>query len=296
MLLNLLDGSSPLYKLSDWLSGYSDGLGEFAAEAGKYNDKRLGATLDAIYASDRHELLTSLSARAIALHEVDTGIMHNDTTTVTLTGTYERGQAEGSEVKLAHGYNKDHRPDYKQIVFGLNESADGYVPVLVQLYSGNQSDDKTHQVNWQALREFLGKAGFIYIADSKLSSTENLLMIDAAGGQFISVLPATRSEVKDYYKELGQLDPLAQAAQLPGQWPTKWKTAESQGATWFTGQSQGRTPRKASGCCGCGAAPKPPKMPAEGRKPSPKWSRNCRNFCQNSTGITSKPGSKSRHT
>lgn len=227
MLLNLLDGSTPLYKLSDWLSAYSDGLGEFAGEAGKYNDKRLGATLDAIYAGNRHGLLTSLSARMIALHELDTSIMHNDTTTITLTGAYERDQAAGSEVKLAHGYNKDHRPDYKQIVFGLNVSADGFVPVLAQLYSGNKSDDKTHQANWQALREFLGKADFIYIADSKVSSTENLLAIARAGGKFISILPATRSEVKDYYRELGQLDRLAQPASLPGQWPVAYEVENS---------------------------------------------------------------------
>lgn len=226
MLLNLLDSSSPLYKVGTWLSEYSDGLGEFAVEAGKYNDKRLGATLDAIYAGDRHELLTCLSSRAIALHELDTGIMHNDTTTVTFTGAYERDQAEGSEIKLTQGYNKDHRPDYKQIVFGLNVSADGHVPVLAQLYSGNKSDDKTHQVNWQALREFLGKADFIYIADSKLSSTENLLMIAGAGGKFISVLPATRTEVKDYYKELAQLDKLAQGA-LPEQWAVAYEVENS---------------------------------------------------------------------
>lgn len=226
MLLNLLDSSSPLYKVGSWLSEYSDGLGEFAVEAGKYNDKRLGATLDAIYAGDRHELLTCLSSRAIALHELDTGIMHNDTTTVTFTGAYDRDQAEGSEIKLTQGYNKDHRPDYKQIVFGLNVSADGHVPVLAQLYSGNKSDDKTHQVNWQALREFLGKADFIYIEDSKLSSTENLLMIAAAGGKFISVLPATRSEVKDYYKELAGLGDLTQGA-LPEQWAVAYEAENS---------------------------------------------------------------------
>ncbi len=235
LLLNLLDGCSPLYKLSEWLSAYSDGLGEFATEADRYNDKRLGSTLDAVFISDRHELLTELSARAIALHEVDTNIMHNDTTTVTFTGAYNRDQAEGSEVKLTYGYNKDHRPDYKQIVFGLNVSADGYVPVLAQLYSGNKSDDKTHQANWQALREFLGKADFIYIADSKLTSTENLVMIDGAGGLFISLLTGTRSEVRNYYKELEQLGKLPQmgqpgapgAAQLPEQWAVAYEVENS---------------------------------------------------------------------
>lgn len=227
LLLNLLDGSSPLYKLSDWLSGYSDGLGEFATEANKYNDKRLGATLDAIYESNRHELLTKLSARAIALHELDMGVIHNDTTSVTFTGIYERDQAAGSEVKLTHGYNKDHRPDYKQIVFGLNVTADGFVPVLAQLYSGNKSDDKTHQPNWQALRDFLGKTDFIYIADSKLSSTENLVMIADAGGKFISVLPATRSEVRDYYKELRQMLSESTEEVLPRQWALAYEVENS---------------------------------------------------------------------
>ena len=206
LLLNLLDSGQPLYKVSDWLSPYSDGIGELPILAGKYHDKRLGSALDALYSASRHTILTEISSKAIALHGLDTGRVHNDTTTVTFSGAYERDRGKGSEVKLTQGYNKDHRPDMKQVVFGLNVCADGHVPLLSHLYSGNQSDSGTHQDNWQSLRALLGTVDFHYIADSKLSSTENLMLINDAGGKFTSILPATRKEVKAFHSGLSQGD------------------------------------------------------------------------------------------
>jgi len=226
LLLNLLDSSRPLYRISDWLSGYTDGLGEFGKEGQKFHDKRLGASLDALYLTNRHSLLSELSGRAIATHEICTDFIHNDTTTVTFTGAYERNQASGSELVMTQGYNKDHRPECKQIVFGLNVSGDGYVPLLAQLYSGNTSDDQTHQVNWQALRELLNRVDFIYIADSKLCSTENLQLIAGTGGLFISILPATRKEVQDFHKKLGQIE-APDSPDLPCNWEESYRVENS---------------------------------------------------------------------
>lgn len=227
LLLNLLDSSRPLYRVSDWLSGYTDGLGEFEKEAQKFHNKRLGASLDALYSANRHSLLSELSGRAIAKHKICTDFVHNDTTTVTFTGAYEQNQATGSEIIMTQPYNKDHRPDCKQIVFGLNVSGDGYVPLLAQLYRGNTSDDQTHQVNWQALRELLNRVDFIYIADSKLCSTENLLFIAGVGGLFISILPATRKEVQDFYKELAEIVE-ADSPDLPCNWEESYRVENSQ--------------------------------------------------------------------
>jgi len=41
----------------------------------------------------------------------------------------------------------------------LNITADGNVPLSFGLFHGNRTDDTTHIPNWNALREFLGKAG-----------------------------------------------------------------------------------------------------------------------------------------
>ena len=43
---------------------------------------------------------------------------------------------------LTHGINKDHRPDLKQLVLGLNVTADGAVPISHRIYDGNQTDDR----------------------------------------------------------------------------------------------------------------------------------------------------------
>lgn len=226
LLLNLLDSPSPLYQVSDWLGDYTDGMGEFGKEAQKFHDKRLGTSLDALYASNRHTILSELSGQVIAKHKICTDFIHNDTTTVTFAGKYERNQAKGSELIMTQGYNKDHRPECKQLVFGLNVSGDGHVPLLAQLYSGNKSDDQTHTVNWQALREMLNRVDFIYIADSKLCSTENLLFIASAGGLFISILPATRKEVQDFYKVLSEIvEP--NSPDLPCNWEAVYRKENS---------------------------------------------------------------------
>lgn len=205
LLLNLLDSNKPLYKISDWLSDYTDGLGEFSSESQKYNDKRLGTTLDKLYSSSRDTILTELSGKAIELHEIATEVFHNDSTTVTFKGAYTNSKAAESDIEIKHGYNKDYRPDCKQLVFGLTVSADGYVPLLSKFYSGNTSDDSTHIPNWDALRKLVNKADFTYIADSKLSTIENLLHISENGGFFISILPKSRKETRTFLETLSAL-------------------------------------------------------------------------------------------
>jgi transposase len=144
--------------------------------------------------------MTELSANAIRVHQLLTEVLHNDTTSITFIGAYNG--VDPKAVKIMHGYNKDHRPDCKQIVFGLNITADGHVPVSYQIYDGNQADVTTHVPNWEQLREMLGKEDFIYVADSKLCSYENLHTIDENGGQFITVVPRNFCEVKGFLERV----------------------------------------------------------------------------------------------
>ena len=80
--------------------------------------------------------------------------IHNDSTTVSFSGAYE--QQSPDAILLKFGHNKENRPDYKQIVFGLNITEDGHVPISYQAFNGNQADVTTHMPNWDHLREFLG--------------------------------------------------------------------------------------------------------------------------------------------
>lgn len=200
LVQNIVVAPKPLYEISEWLKSYADGQGEFGYEAKKFTDDRLGDALDALYKSDRQSIMTQISCKAIAIHELAVSVVHNDSTTITMQGAYDKQEKEGVQIK--HGYNKDHRPDCKQIVFGLNVVADGHVPISMNLYDGNTSDDQTHVANWDELRSFLGEADFCYIADSKAATHENMTHIDQNKGKFISLLPATRKEARTFKQQL----------------------------------------------------------------------------------------------
>lgn len=200
LVMNIMVSAKPLYRVEDWLHDYLDGVTEERVEAAKYNDDRLGRNLDLLFVADRASFLMELSAKAIVLHQLVTETIHNDSTSVTFLGAYDAADPEA--VRITHGYNKDHRPDCKQIVFGLNITGDGHVPLGYQLYDGNQADVTTHIPNWQHLRELLEREDFIYVADSKLCSEENLKTIADNGGRFITVVPRNFREVKDFLERV----------------------------------------------------------------------------------------------
>lgn len=212
MTMNILVSAKPLYRVEDWLHDYLDGVTEKRFEAAKYNDDRLGRNLDYLFDADRSSFITELSANAIRVHQLETNEVHNDSTSVTFIGAYNG--IDHKAVNITHGYNKDHRPDCKQIVFGLNITGDGHVPLSYQLYDGNQADVTTHIPNWEHLREMLGKEDFIYVADSKLCAYENLQAIAEKGGQFITVVPRNFREVKGFLDRVREGEQVQWQAEL----------------------------------------------------------------------------------
>ncbi len=118
MITNIIVAPKPLYLLKEWLSDYTDSYDGSEILADHFNDDCLGRKLDKLYSAPRDMMMTEISLRAIALHELDTSKIHNDSTSVTFSGAYN--DQDPDTVQLKTGYNKDHRPDCKQIVFGLN--------------------------------------------------------------------------------------------------------------------------------------------------------------------------------
>lgn len=201
---NIICQNKPLYKIQEWLSRYTDGLCDEVVEANIFNDDRLARSLNALFYADRHSFMTEVSGNAILAHKLLTAAMHNDSTTITFKGKYDNPDPEA--VKLKHGHNKDYRPDCKQVVFNLNITSDGHVPLSYQLLDGNTPDDVTHIPNWNALRTLLGNEDFIYVADCKLCSQKNLKHISNNGGRFITIIPKGRLEVKLFKKALQKED------------------------------------------------------------------------------------------
>jgi len=200
LIHNLLVSPGPLYRIAEWAAPLEPHvLGLTPVQKSALNDDRVARSLDALVSERGRGIWFRLALRIIKQFEVDTERMHFDTTTVTFHGKYE-GSVE--DPKITHGHNKDHRPDLKQLLFGLTVSSDGAVPLHHQVHSGNKSDDSVHQGNLEDLRRILGRDDFTYVADSKLCTANNLKHLVSYGGTFVTVMPRTWGEDKRFRKTL----------------------------------------------------------------------------------------------
>jgi transposase len=208
LLTNLLLARQPLYAIPAWAARrVPEHLGLQADEIPLLNDDRLGRALDHLQRADRASLLTALVLHAVQAFRIDLSEMHQDTTTVTFHGDYaEQAAADQPQrpPRITFGYNKDHRPDLKQLLYSITISADGAVPIHCKLYDGNTSDDQVHGETWDFLRALVGHADFLYVADSKLCTRANMDHIASRHGRFLTVMPRTRSEdgwFRDYVQQ-----------------------------------------------------------------------------------------------
>ena len=199
LVRNLCVSREPVYALGEWAAALDPPLlGMTPDEVQLLNDDRVGRALDRLFDADRASLLTQLTLGVIAEFNVDCSQLHNDSTSITLTGAYRAADGHQRAGKptpaAARGHNKDHRPDLKQLLWILTVSADGAVPVAHRLTDGNTNDDTTHIATWDELRAIVGRADFLYVADCKLCTREQMTHIDKRGGRFVTVLPRSRRE------------------------------------------------------------------------------------------------------
>jgi len=189
----------PVYALAEWAAPCDQALlGLAPGDEAALNDDRVGRTLDRLFDADRASLITGCVLAVVREFGVELAQLHNDSTTVTLSGSYAGadGRPRGGKATPAirRGHNKDFRPDLAQLLFILTVSADGAVPIAYRVADGNTPDDVTHVPTWDELRALVGDAGFLYVADSKLCSKEAMGHIAGHGGRFVTVVPHGRRE------------------------------------------------------------------------------------------------------
>lgn len=222
LVRNLCVEREPLYGLAGWAGAFEPGmLGLAPGESELLNDDRVGRALDGLFDSDRGSLLTDLVLHAVREFAIDCSQLHNDSTSIALHGDYSAadGRERGGKPTpaAALGHSKDHRPDLKQLVLILTVTADGAVPLTHRLVAGNTNDDQTHIHTWDELRALTGRADFLYVADSKLCTREQMSHVDQAGGRFVTVLPRTRREDGQLREWMSASAPeLTEAARRPG--------------------------------------------------------------------------------
>jgi transposase len=205
LLRSIIVEREPIYRQQETVQAFASGMFGIAAEEMEHiGDDRLGRALDRLFDADRAALLTEVVVTVGQRFNLKFDEFHNDSTSVSFCGNYRA--ASGRTIRgrtapaITYGFSKGHRPDLKQLLLILTMSADGNVPVAFRCTDGNASDSRTHIETWNALRTVAGRADFLYVADSKLCSRENMDYIDRAGGRFVTVLPRTRLEDQEFRK------------------------------------------------------------------------------------------------
>jgi transposase len=152
LVLNRLTMPLPLYQIADWMARtvlvYRLGIA-----ARKFNDDRLGRTLDAI-APHCQAIWQEVVGRAARQAEIDLSVVFYDLTAFVTHGTY----AESKHVDFGHANNTPMKK--RKFKAGLDVAADGNFPADYALWSGRTTDLATVEENMKRLRKLLQRRGW----------------------------------------------------------------------------------------------------------------------------------------
>ena len=82
--------------------------------------------VDEFYESQDIAVLFGVAAlRAVLREDVEFGVVHSDIASWSLKGLYESSSPHDEALFIAHGYNRDHRPDLRQFNHGLVVNGEG---------------------------------------------------------------------------------------------------------------------------------------------------------------------------
>ena len=168
-------------------------------KTGDLNEFNVGKALDRIAEKDYQQIYQTIALNAIQKYQIPLTRLHSDTTTLSFYGEYDLQNSLLTEeeikslFKIEKGYNKDGRPQCKQVVVGQITNQIG-IPIINKIQSGATSD-----IDWnrQALNylEQIRAKGFkvgLYVADSKLMTQEHVTKMNTTKDRinFVSRCPA----------------------------------------------------------------------------------------------------------
>lgn len=196
----ILLGKHTLYQVGQLLEPYdlqvAFGFNQ-VAQPSNFNDTRLAKALDDLFdVGGVPKVNLALTLSAVREYELSIQQVHVDLTSVSVHGDYAFSEppADPEDPQaiphVTHGYSKAHRPDLKQVVFGLSVVSDGAVPVCGRVSSGNRGDGPETRFMLRQLRESLpDPTSVLYVGDSKMFSGETLALMSAHDLDFVTLLP-----------------------------------------------------------------------------------------------------------
>jgi transposase len=191
LVLNRLLLPLPLSQMSDWV-GQTVLVALLGIPASKFNDDRLGRTLDALH-ENLPVIWRDIIDVAIRKANIDLSVIFYDVSGVVAHGTY----ADSNLIDFGFAHNT---PSHKRKAkIGLNVSADGNIPWHYQFWSGRTADQTTVMSNLEKLSQWLQKHGYplqetLIVGDRAMLNAEIALAYDEKGVRHLTGLRTISTE------------------------------------------------------------------------------------------------------
>ena len=185
LILNRLVAPRPLYRIADWLAR-TVLVYQLGVPAEKFNDDRLGRTLDAISQHTR-DIWQDVVHQALVRADIDLSVIFYDLTAFALHGSYTNSK------HVTFGFAHNTPMDKRKFKSGLDVSADGNVPTEYGLWAGRTADMATVQENMERLCHLLRSHGWsvqetVIIGDRANLNDELAIAYDDHGLRYLAGL------------------------------------------------------------------------------------------------------------
>jgi transposase len=185
LILNRLTAPRPLYKVADWLA-QTVLVHTLGLPAAKFNDDRLGRTLDAIAAHPR-EIWLDIVNQALVRFHIDVRFLFYDLTAFVMQGAYADSQLAD------YGFAHNTPSDKQKVKTGMTATGDGFIPLEYAALSGRTADVATVQENLERLCRLLERHGWpigevLIIGDRANLNDELAVVYDAMELKYLAGL------------------------------------------------------------------------------------------------------------
>jgi transposase len=193
LALNRLLLPLPLYQIADWV-GQTCLVATLGISVGKFNDDRLGRTLDTLY-PHLDAIWQEIIETALVKAQIDLSVIFYDVTAFIAHGRYANSEL------IDFGFAHNTPSNKRKFKLGLNASADGNIPWLYRCLSGSTADQATVEQNLENLAAWLHTHGYacqdsLIVGDRAMLNAKIAVAYDAHGLRHLTGLKAATQEQK----------------------------------------------------------------------------------------------------
>lgn len=189
LILSRLVAPRAMYKISDWVDR-TVLVEETGVAASKFNDDRLGSTLDAI-APHVQAIWVEIVTVAIKRYQIDISVIFYDLTAFILHGDYKKSEL------VSYGFAHNTPSNKQKVKEALAAAADGNIPYAYRIWRGNTADKATVQENMGRLLALLKKQGYspedmLVVGDRAMLDDKIALLYDEKKLRYLAGLSAQK--------------------------------------------------------------------------------------------------------